>query len=99
MVEVERIELSSKRLPRKALQLVETITPPKGQRLVAGHAKGSEGNRTLLAFPIAYTLSFTSDSALLKETVSDRAEGGKGACCSARDPLPDITQLAPCVAL
>ena len=69
MVEVERIELSSKRLPRKALQLVETITPPKGQRLVTGHAKGSEGNRTLLAFPIAYTLSFTSDTTLLSNSI------------------------------
>jgi len=33
MEEVERIELSSKRLPRKALQLVETITPPRGREV------------------------------------------------------------------
>ena len=31
LVEVERIELSSKRFPRGAVQLVETITPPKGE--------------------------------------------------------------------
>jgi len=63
MEEVGRIELPSKRLPRKALQLVETITPPKGEGL----------------FPRSLnSLSFTSDSALLKETVSDRAEGWEG---------------------
>ena len=58
MVEVERIELSSKRLPRKALQLVETITPPKGREVPLARLPSS------LPVPVGYTLSFTSDTTL-----------------------------------